>query len=88
MNITVIQANMQRDEEQSYEGRVLFSVEGHSQPYECTLYSKKGNDWMYSLHFAEGPGKEEDIEAVEAWIEEDDEGFDGLIDAAMSALAE
>ncbi len=51
-----------------------------------TLQKKRGNDWMYGLIFADGLGKEEEILFVEEQLEEDDELFDTLVEAAKSTL--
>ncbi|AJY77922.1 hypothetical protein VN24_21620 [Paenibacillus beijingensis] len=88
MEITIIQASMSYSKEDGYIGTVAFTVEGHSEPYEVALQSKKGKDWAYSLLFRHGSGKEEDILALEERLEEDDELFDRLVDAAMAAYRE
>jgi hypothetical protein len=87
MNISILHVQMKKIEGEGYEGAVQFQADKHQEPYEVTLYSKDGRDWMYSLHFARESGKEEDIQAVEEWLEQDDEGFDELVEAAMNALA-
>lgn len=86
MNIQVIDAAMDYSEEDGYVGRVEFSVQGQPAAYEITLQSKKARDWSYSLHFAKESGAEEDILLLEERLEEDDELFDQLVEAAMSRL--
>lgn len=88
VDITIIEASMSYSEENGYVGSVAFTVEGHPAPYEVALQSKKGKDWAYSLLFQRGSGKEEDILAVEESLEEDDELFERLVDAAMKAYRE
>ncbi len=81
--IHIRQPKLERLEEpeKGFLGRVELEVEGHTQPYELTLFSKRGHDWDYSLHFLHESGKEEEIEAVEQIIEEDDDEFDRIIEA-------
>ncbi|WP_308635152.1 hypothetical protein [Paenibacillus silvisoli] len=88
MNITIIHAAMTHDKENGYRGSVQFEVEGHKHPYEVSLQlnSIRGTTWDYSLHFAKDPGPEEDMNKVEAAIEQDDDLFDYLIDAAAQTL--
>ncbi|WP_028560060.1 hypothetical protein [Paenibacillus pinihumi] len=86
MNVTVIEAHMGWSKEDGYTGQVKFTVEGHQGAYEMTLQKKRGNDWMYGLIFADGLGKEEEILFVEEQLEEDDELFDTLVEAAKSTL--
>jgi len=84
MNISILTAKMTYDKDSGYTGQVQFEVEGHNRSYEITLHSSKGNDWSYGLHFLGEPGKEEDIFAVEEFIEDNDEAFDHLIEAARN----
>ncbi|BBH22176.1 hypothetical protein Back11_35210 [Paenibacillus baekrokdamisoli] len=86
MNITILHKSMNQEPDESYKGQVIFEVEGHSQPYEVILLTKKGKVWDYSLSFAKESGTEEEIFAVEKAIEEDDELFDQFIDAVDDAL--
>lgn len=87
MELHIIEANMHRQEDGSYIGKTVFQVEAHKAKYEITFFSKKGNDWDYSLHYAEEPGIEEQFLLVDARIEEDDEWFDRLLDAAWDTLS-
>jgi hypothetical protein len=86
MKITILNKSVTQDEDESYRGQVIFEVEGHKQPYEVILLTKRGKMWDYSLSFANEAGTEEDIFAVEKAIEEDDELFDQFIDAIDDAL--
>jgi hypothetical protein len=83
----IIHADMTYSESDGYLGHVHFRVEGHKQPYELTLHSE-GNldDWNYSLNYLRESGLEHEIEAVERAIEEDDEFFDQLAEAAVKCL--
>jgi hypothetical protein len=86
MKITILNKSVTQDEDESYRGQVIFEVEGHKQPYEVILLTKRGKMWDYSLSFANESGTEVDIFAVEKAIEEDDELFDQFIDAIDDAL--
>ncbi len=86
MELELISAVMQRQEDETYLGRTVFKVIGHKQDYEITFFSKRGKEWDYSLHFANESGDEDELLAVDARIEEDDEWFDRLLDAAMDTL--
>ncbi|MBW7454230.1 hypothetical protein ACFOLF_08775 [Paenibacillus sepulcri] len=86
MNIKIISASMTHDAEEGYKGNVIFEVEGHKYPYEVTLLTKKGKMWDYSLSFSSESGSEEEIFAVEQAIEEDDEIFDRIVEAAEDSL--
>ncbi|WP_172199896.1 hypothetical protein [Saccharibacillus qingshengii] len=86
MNIKILTARMERMEDKSYKGKVEAEVEGHKEPYELTIYSKNGNLWEYSLHFLQQPGPEEEILAFEEHIENDEEAFDKLVDAAWDTM--
>lgn len=82
----IITARMEHSKENGYVGQVDFEYEGHQSSYTVTLQSKDGRDWGYSLLFLSESGSEEEIEAVEELLEEDDEAFDQLVEAAMSKL--
>jgi hypothetical protein len=84
--IRVLEASMEYDKEDGYVGKVAFEVVNHKQPYEITLYSKKGKEWSYSLNFLHESGGEEEIEALEELLEDDDEIYEQLIEAARSKL--
>lgn len=84
--IQILSASMTYSKEEGYVGQVEFQFEGHKYPYEITLYSTQGRDWSYGLHFREQSGSEEDILAVEDVLEENDEYFDQLVEAAKNSL--
>lgn len=86
MEFTILSAEMSHSEEEGYTGKVAFAVAGHKEPYEMTLHSKKGKDWSYGLLFLKQPGDEEEIVAVEDWLEEDDEAYEQLVEAALNTL--
>ncbi|WP_159887510.1 hypothetical protein [Paenibacillus puerhi] len=86
MDAHIIESAMEHSKEEGYLGRVIFSWLDKPTQYELTLQSKNSRDWNYSLSFAKESGTEEEIYAVEARLEEDDELFDSLVDAAMEQL--
>lgn len=86
MNVNILKAELNYSKEEGYTGHVHFEVDGHKSAYELTLVSKNAEDWMYSLNFLNGPGKEIQINQVEEQLEENDDLFDTLIDAALDAL--
>ncbi|TMV48142.1 hypothetical protein FE783_19520 [Paenibacillus mesophilus] len=86
MKWEIIDAEMVYSKEEGYLGKVRFSLEGQRSRYEITLQSKKGNEWSYSLNFTEESGIEAEIEAAEERLEEDDELFDALVEAAKAKL--
>ncbi|MDF2923428.1 MAG: hypothetical protein K0R57_2342 [Paenibacillaceae bacterium] len=88
MEINILHATMSYSKEDGYVGKVEFEVSGHKEPYEIVLHSKKRQDWSYGLFFLKQPGDEEQIEEVEDWLEDSDEAYLMLIDAAMAALPE
>lgn len=85
MDITILNTRMTKDND-GYTGVVEFQVEGHKLPYEMTLFSEKGDEWEYGLHFLNESGSEEDISKVEEYLEESDDAFYRLIQAAETAL--
>ncbi|GAE05460.1 hypothetical protein [Paenibacillus sp. JCM 10914] len=54
--IRIERADMKRDDDQ-FVGYTVFTIDGHSSPYEITFLSKNGRDWDYSLSFAGELGK-------------------------------
>lgn len=89
VKVNILGADMKFSEHDGYLGHVRFAAEGHKQPYELTLQSDgRVDDWNYALNFLNESGKEEEIELVERAIEEEDELFDSLVEAAMSVKAE
>ncbi|MGN7453695.1 hypothetical protein ACTHPH_02635 [Paenibacillus pasadenensis] len=87
MEWKLIHAEMTRTDEDGFVGKVQFEVPGHKKPYEIALQSKKGKDWAYGLFFLNEAGPEEEIEQVEEELEEDDELYEALIEAARSTYA-
>lgn len=85
MKLEVKHAELKRDPDTGYVGQVRFAAENHPEEYEITLFSKKGKEWEYGLHFAETSGSEERIDQVEAYLEEDDDAFEMLVEAALAA---
>lgn len=88
MNMKIVQAEMHREEDGSYLGKTIFQIESHKADYEITFFSKHRRDWDYSLHYAKEPGIEEELLAVDERIEQDDEWFDALLDAAWNTYSE
>lgn len=86
MDMHILNAAMTYSKEDGYVGKVAFEVKGHREPYEITLHSKHKRDWSYGLFFLKESGSEEEIEAVEDWLEEDDDAYDVLIRAALDTL--
>ncbi|WP_207892431.1 hypothetical protein [Paenibacillus pinisoli] len=87
ITVSIMDAAMTYTKEDGYVGKVQFSVEGHAHEYEITLHSKRGTDWGYGLFFLNESGKEEQLEQVEDELEENDELFDQLVQAAKDKLA-
>lgn len=79
-------ASMTYSKEDGYVGKVQFGVEGHDNQYEITLHSKKGKEWGYGLFFLHESGKEEQLLALEDELEDNDDLFDSLVEAAKAKL--
>lgn len=86
MSLHIISATMKHTEESGYVGCVQFQLDEYRSTYEITFFSKKGREWDYSLNFAKEPGSEEEMMAVDARIEEDDELFEQFLEAAEKQL--
>lgn len=86
MDIMIKSVEMSRTDE-GYLGKVQLEVVNHQQPYEVLLQSKDGSSWGYALHFLDESGPEEEIDALDQYLEENDEAFDRILDAAEQALA-
>lgn len=86
MEFVILEAGMRQEEDGSYIGKTVFEVQGHKGRYEITFFSKKGSDWDYSLNYADKAGIEEQFLLVDARLEEDDDWFDTLLDAAWNTL--
>lgn len=83
MRFEIQRAEMSLNEDENYVGRTIFTLENHKAPYEITFFSKKGKEWEYSLSFAGEPGSEEQFLEADELLENDDELFDDLLDAAL-----
>lgn len=83
MRFEIQRAEMSLNEDGNYVGRTIFTLENHKAPYEITFFSKKGKEWEYSLSFAGEPGSEEQFLEADELLENDDELFDDLLDAAL-----
>lgn len=86
MSVNIKEAVMRRDEEGHFVGKTVFALEGHGADYEITFFSKKGKEWDYSLSFAGVSGSEEKFLELDGRLEEDDELFDLLLDAALESV--
>jgi hypothetical protein len=83
MNLEIVSAEMSRKEDKSYVGRTVFTLENHKAPYEITFFSTRGTEWDYSLSFAGEPGSEEQFLETDALLENDDDVYNQLLDAAL-----
>ncbi|MFD5020312.1 hypothetical protein ACFWMP_15525 [Paenibacillus sp. NPDC058367] len=83
MNLEIVSAEMSRKEDKSYVGRTIFTLENHKSPYEITFFSTRGTEWDYSLSFAGEPGSEEQFLETDALLENDDDVYNQLLDAAL-----
>ncbi|MGN7357011.1 hypothetical protein ACTHPF_06555 [Paenibacillus sp. SAF-054] len=86
MELQIIKTDMKQDEDKQYIGHVTFTLAGHHSQYEITLFSKKGKEWDYSLNFAGESGLEEEFLKMDELLEEDDDLFDALLDAALDSM--
>jgi len=87
MEITIQKAEMTYSKENGFVGNVEFTVESHKAPYEITFYSKNQKEWSYGLHFLNASGSEDEIFALEELLDDSDEYFNLLVDAAKANLA-
>ncbi|MEK4460752.1 MULTISPECIES: hypothetical protein [Paenibacillus] len=83
MNLEIVSAEMSRKEDKSYVGRTVFTLENHKAPYEITFFSTRGTEWDYSLSFAGEPGSEEQFLETDALLENNDDVYNQLLDAAL-----
>jgi hypothetical protein len=83
MSLEIVSAEMNRKEDRSYVGRTVFTLENHKAPYEITFFSTRGTEWDYSLSFAGEPGSEEQFLETDALLENDDDIYNQLLDAAL-----
>ncbi|ULL19825.1 hypothetical protein DVH26_16425 [Paenibacillus sp. H1-7] len=79
-------ASMSYSKEDGYIGKVAFEFKDHKLPYEITLHSKNGKEWSYGLFFLNESGSEDEILEVEDVLEESDEWYDFLVNAAKNTL--
>lgn len=86
MKLNIIEASMTKEADGSYLGKTIFTADENEIKYEITFFSKRGKDWDYSLHYADEPGNEELLLAVDAYIEQSDDAFDDLLDAALNTM--
>lgn len=85
MNLEIIKAEMKRVEDRSFVGSTVFTLANHSSAYEITFFSTRGTEWDYSLSFAGEPGSEEQFLEVDSLLENDDDVYNQLLDAALDA---
>ncbi|WP_397330595.1 hypothetical protein [Paenibacillus polymyxa] len=85
VNIEIISAEMRREGEKGYVGNTVYRTEGEKSVYEITFMSKNGKDWDYSLHFTEQSGDEEELLRMDELLENDDDLYNQLLDAALEA---
>jgi hypothetical protein len=83
IRFTVVEAAMIRNPKGEYSGFTKFQANQAPTIYELSLASDDGNDWMYNLHFTENSGTDELMDQVSNWIDENDEAFDELLQAAL-----
>ncbi|WP_223066168.1 hypothetical protein [Paenibacillus caui] len=88
MKMIIKEAEMRKDQEGALLGKTVFELEGHKKGYEITFFSKKGKEWDYSLHFHAESGDEEEFLLADAYLEQNDDAFDMLLDAALDTLSE
>jgi len=83
MTVEISAAEMRRNEDGSFVGKTIFTLDNHKAQYEITFYSKRGSEWDYSLSFAGEPGNEEQFLQTDALLETDDDLYNQLLDAAL-----
>ncbi|MEK4365570.1 hypothetical protein MKX68_24305 [Paenibacillus sp. FSL M8-0212] len=86
VNIEIISAEMRREGEKGYVGNTVYRTEGEKSVYEITFMSKNGKDWDYSLHFTEQSGDEDELLRMDELLENDDDLYNQLLDAALEAF--
>lgn len=85
VNVVIVSAEMHRGDEMMFVGSTVFRAEGDKSLYEITFMSKNGKDWDYSLHFTEESGDEEELLRMDELLENDDDLYNMLLDAALDA---
>ncbi|ANE48630.1 hypothetical protein SY83_01055 [Paenibacillus swuensis] len=87
--LTIMSAEMSFNRADGYVGQVEFTLEGHKNPYAITLQkSRKAKEWSYGLHFSGEPGSEDELFAAEDLIEDNDELYEQLVEAAKAKLSQ
>ncbi|GGG79787.1 hypothetical protein [Paenibacillus radicis (ex Gao et al. 2016)] len=86
MKVKILEAKMTYTKADGYVGQVQFEIDGSSNQYEMTLHSRKATEWGYGLFFLNESGDEDQLLALEDELEEDDELFDFLVQAAQEKL--
>ncbi|WP_415841437.1 hypothetical protein [Paenibacillus xylanexedens] len=86
VNIEIISTEMRREGEKGYVGNTVYRTEGEKSVYEITFMSKNGKDWDYSLHFTEQSGDEDELLRMDELLENDDDLYNQLLDAALEAF--
>lgn len=85
-NVKILGASMDYTKENGFVGRIQFEIVGQQNQYEMTIHSRKRTEWGYGLFFLNESGDEDELLAVEDMLEEDDELFDYLVNAAEEKL--
>lgn len=88
MKLNIIEASMKKEADGSFLGKTIFQANEDTTKYEITFFSKRGKDWDYSLHYSDEPGNEELLLDVDTHIEQSDEAYDLLLDAAWNSMDE
>ena len=85
MNIHIEHVDMKRNVDGHFVGHAVFTVDDQKAKYEITFFSKRGKEWDYSLNFAKEPGSEEELFRLDQILEENDELYNELLDAAIAS---
>jgi hypothetical protein len=85
MNIHIEHVDMKRNVDDHFVGHAVFTVDDQKAIYEITFFSKRGKEWDYSLNFAKEPGSEEELFRLDQILEENDELYNELLDAAIAS---
>ncbi len=88
MNIHIEQASMERNEDQRFIGKVILRVDNHKQPYELILDSKNMKSWGYALYFLRESGPEDEIDALDEYLDEHDDVFERIVQEAVDAYTD
>lgn len=85
MNIHIEHVDMKRNEDDHFVGHTVFGIEGYKDTFEITFFSKRGKEWDYSLNFHKESGSEEELFRLDQLLEEDDDIYNQLLDAAIDS---